>query len=193
MKLLAKSRRTDEAYVDFKIRGQLAGITFPCYAEIKYDGHNVTVLKNERGTYLMTKGYCRQVDDDGVLIKDGLYLAEWVYDTGQWDSLSHVKDLTIGQTKIVPFDVLISEGVDVSEKSFVTRREILFHSVEHRKLSASAVYSNKEELDTDFKAVVAAGMEGLVLKNFDETFLMQKWVKMKPPERMTHGSTIDSN
>jgi ATP-dependent DNA ligase len=60
-------------------------------------------------------------------------------------------------------------------------------------LSAGGIIHNKEELETTFESIVFLGYEGLVVKNLDESFLMQKWVKMKPKERMTHGATNNSN
>lgn len=194
MRFLQKSRRDQTAYpfIDFKIRGKMEGIVFPCYAEVKYDGRLVTVLRRNGRLFIMTDKFQREVAPEyDQPNEDGLYLAEWISRFGEWESLFQVKD-TSDDTSLKFFDILLHKDQDVSEKDLITRKEILCYCCKALTIASGRTYENIEDLKHDFKEVVDMDLEGMVVKNLNETFLAQKWVKMKPPERMTHGCTTNS-
>lgn len=202
MKFLVKAKHKDEnkSCVDFKIRGKMAGITYPCMVEVKYDGVSVTVEKVGNLISIHTSKSTRVLipDSYGELYEDGIYLAEWVHNDGvtrpgRWDTLKLVTDGNQYYTMLKFFDVLVCKGVDMSRKDLLTRKEVLAHSVSSGVLTKSKICMDEPEVQNSFERAISKNAEGIIVKNLNESFLTQKWVKLKPPERMTHGSTTTSD
>ena len=176
-------------YLDFKIRGHINGIHYPCLVDIKYDGMPV-ILKAEKGKPVKittetgkeyTMGHLGQLKTSETLEVMG----EWIHGSGKNGTLydltsAKADDLRLGETNIKIFDIIEFNGESFVEKSLLSRRGMLvkMFNAKH-KLVESLIVDNAEQLEQFYQNAIAAGYEGIVVKNLNETLLGQTWVKMK--------------
>ncbi len=140
-------------FLDFKIRGNMNGIRYPCLVDIKYDG--ITVVKV--GAF-------------------GTYLAEQIHGDGKNGTL-YRNDLP--KSNMI-FDLLeMLNERPYTKVSLRERREKLCDMFSPGCLATSLICDNRQEVDDCFKNAVNNGYEGIVVKNLNETLEGQTWVKMK--------------
>ena len=197
MILLRKERRGSDINIDFKIRGTMAGIKYPCLAQCKYDGNSVTIIHEMNNMKMTTEKHTRYIQSQGKdsVAVNGIYLAEWVIGHGEWNTLYRCVDSRMEECQLIYFDCLAVYDcgtlVDMTSKPLVSRMEVLAH--QKLRLPAQRICNTEEEVERFYKTYVDNGFEGLVIKNLNETFISQRWVKMKPKERLTHGTATGSN
>jgi hypothetical protein len=173
--------------LEFKIRGNMNGIKYPALAEVKYDGICVTV---DASTRIATtkEGRIYKLPALGINLKQmqngppSIFLAEWILKdgfNGELYSLLKNKKNNTGTIRI--FDVLMWDNVDVSKSSLplIYRKMLLVNFIKPEFLADSIVVDNKEQLECFESDVLKGGYEGIVVKNLNEPFRAQTWVKIK--------------
>lgn len=187
-----------------ELRGNLANLRWPCFAEIKYDGeatligfHDAAPIPiftcNKYGTMRKEWSKLDQIAD--ILrdkgIKRAMFLAELIYGKGKlrdlYNLLSHKYDDSLN-LKI--FDVCFIESEEetmhAEQTQLIERKEKLGKIFEATPyLPDIKLVNNKDEAEAYFSNCIYAGYEGIVLKSL-EGFLISgpcDWVKRKFKDR----------
>ena len=171
--------------LDFKIRGNMNGIRYPCLVDIKYDGITCVIVDNCDETIKLQfnqkiglKLYFRICRMDLIYPNSrqyGMYLAEMIHDDGKNGSLYK----THQPPSIKIFDLLNWSGLERKLDKLEQRREDLLNFIQPQHLATSLICDNRQEVEDCFKNAVNNGYEGIVVKNLNETLEGQTWVKMK--------------
>ena len=180
-------------YLDFKIRGNMNGIKYPCLCDVKYDGICVSI-KADGPIIVETKDracYGILPDTEANNCK-GLFLAEWVHGSGANGKLYELMAAKsdperLKETDIRIFDVIEMNGKRYANKSLLERRNDLIDTFirVRKRIVESIICENAQEVEQFFNNVTALGYEGIVVKNLDETLEGQTWVKMKKEDIVT--------
>ena len=172
-------------FLDFKIRGNMNGIRYPCLVDIKYDGITCVIADNCDETIKLQFNQkiglkldfriCRMDLNYPNSRQYGMYLAEMIHDDGKNGSLYK----THQPPSIKIFDLLNWSGIGRKLDKLEQRREDLLNFIQPQHLATSLICDNRQEVDDCFKNAVNNGYEGIVVKNLNETLEGQTWVKMK--------------
>ena len=172
-------------FLDFKIRGNMNGIRYPCLVDIKYDGITCVIADNCDETIKLQFNQkiglkldfriCRMDLNYPNSRQYGMYLAEMIHGDGKNGSLYK----THQPPSIKIFDLLNWSGVERKLDKLEQRREDLLNFIQPQHLATSLICDNRQEVEDCFKNAVNNGYEGIVVKNLNETLEGQTWVKMK--------------
>ena len=175
--------------LDFKIRGHLNGIKYPCLVDIKYDGITVVVdaskpkepviFKTDSQEYRHTKIHAEE--------HSSCFLGEWIHGEGKLGSLKELQSakaesVRIGlETDFVAFEVIEYKGKTYERMPLIDRRSELLEIFQYRakRVPLGTIANNKKEVEEFAELAIKAGYEGVVVKNLHETFAQQTWVKIK--------------
>ena len=173
-------------FLDFKIRGNMNGIRYPCLVDIKYDGITCVIADNCDETIKLQFNQkiglkldfriCRMDLNYPNSRQYGMYLAEMINDDGKNGSLYKTQPQP---PSIKIFDLLNWSGVERKLDKLEQRREDLLNFIQPQHLATSLICDNRQEVEDCFKNAVNNGYEGIVVKNLNETLEGQTWVKMK--------------
>ena len=173
-------------FLDFKIRGNMNGIRYPCLVDIKYDGITCVIADNCDETIKLQFNQkiglkldfriCRMDLNYPNSRQYGMYLAEMIHDDGKNGSLYKTQPQP---PSIKIFDLLNWSGVERNLDKLEQRREDLLNFIQPQHLATSLICDNRQEVEDCFKNAVNNGYEGIVVKNLNETLEGQTWVKMK--------------
>ena len=178
-------------YLDFKIRGTMNGIKYPCLVDVKYDGipvlastepNNPTILFFENNKEINSIYWISSPTEHPAL-----YLAEWVANDGKNGDLHDLisiksKGDPCSKSHIEVYDCLEFDGKDVFHMPLIDRR--LLVESEKRQSIKSIVAENKKEVMDFAEQMIKEGYEGVVVKNLHEPFNQQTWVKIKKEEEL---------
>lgn len=172
----------------YECRGKEAGLTFPCYAQLKLDGeYNVFAegkLVNKYGKEKSKLPLTEELETLNAVLVGELYWGEGKSGS-LYDLLAHRKspDLKFGV-----FDILRYFKQDTKHMSYEKRREMLEcllpKPLPHTHLIPSVLVKDKDTLQMAFVDAVKEGYEGIVAKNSYGTLTCTttRWVKMKYKE-----------
>ena len=173
-------------FLDFKIRGNMNGIRYPCLVDIKYDGITCVIADNCDETIKLQFNQkiglkldfriCRMDLNYPNSRQYGMYLAEMIHDDGKNGSLYKNQPQP---PSIKIFDLLNWSGGERKLDKLEQRREDLLNFIQPQHLATSLICDNRQEVEDCFKNAVNNGYEGIVVKNLNETLEGQTWVKMK--------------
>ena len=173
-------------FLDFKIRGNMNGIRYPCLVDIKYDGITCVIADNCDETIKLQFNQkiglkldfriCRMDLNYPNSRQYGMYLAEMINDDGKNGSLYKTQPQP---PSIKIFDLLNWSGLERKLDKLEQRREDLLNFIQPQHLATSLICDNRQEVEDCFKNAVNNGYEGIVVKNLNETLEGQTWVKMK--------------
>ena len=173
-------------FLDFKIRGNMNGIRYPCLVDIKYDGITCVIADNCDETIKLQFNQkiglkldfriCRMDLNYPNSRQYGMYLAEMINDDGKNGSLYKTQPQP---PSIKIFDLLNWSGLGRKLDKLEQRREDLLNFIQPQHLATSLICDNRQEVEDCFKNAVNNGYEGIVVKNLNETLEGQTWVKMK--------------
>jgi len=193
---------TKQIIIDWKgpkLRGNPIGIIpGQCVAQVKYDGEFNMLYTDAGQIHLVNKyGRCRfncAFLDKYRFPENSQFMCELVYGEGYWGDLykflSHKDDDDALDIKI--FDVLRLSGENMVKKSCFERIQALRHVNLTTSLNslvffpfniplATTAIIDASKIGTFFSEFVAAGYEGIVVKNINEQLSLPttNWVKMK--------------
>lgn len=191
-----------------ELRGSLAGMRYPCFGEIKYDGEAVFVhFKNVGGSLnlrcvttnkygTMRYEWDKLYDIAHILKYHNVHIAlmqgELFYGTGKagalYDLLSHKTDDDLN-IKLFDIDYLKMEDgttMEGAKTALIDRKEYLtsfFSNTEFEVIPV--VISSKQEAEKHFEDMTTLGYEGIVLKQLDGFACKGPcpWVKMKKKDQ----------
>lgn len=188
-----------------ELRGSLANIVYPAWAEFKYDGEFNYFYRDSNGpTYLVNKSGKMRIGDAGPLGCTCCLVGELCYRTGNAGELyellkhSHENGLFFRA-----FDILELDGVETRDRTLLERKELLkelqINTVPARTnarclssndwfeldFSYGRLIESKEELDEMYQDALNANKEGIVVKNLMEPWQVGpcRWVKIKYKDR----------
>jgi ATP-dependent DNA ligase len=192
-----------------ELRGSLGSMTYPCFAEIKYDGEatiisydetwpDKIITTNKYGT--MRSEWSKLDIITGILEEKGvtkaMFLGELFYGNGEAGALYELlsrKDDNDLNLKI--YDIInLNNKVDMSgNASLIDRKEILtelFFGTPF--LVESKVINSKEEALEYFEEITTLQWEGIVLKGFDGRLVIGPcgWVKLKKKDQNNYEVTF---
>jgi len=154
-------------------------LSFPLYAEIKYDGNYTIVKKEVNGllTFVTSGGHYYDNYEPTIFHKDntlpvGVYLCERIGTDGKLGDRVNCSlrgsrgHQTAYGHKYIIHDYLTLEEYEagLSEARFYTRRKKL-EDICPNDTAKSKVVNTREELEEFLKLVVSLGYEGLMLKD----------------------------
>jgi hypothetical protein len=155
-------------------------LSFPLYAEIKYDGNATLIKKDAEGliTFITSGGHIYDNDEPTVFHLDsslpiGVYLCERIGTDGKLGDRVNcpLRGSRGSQTayghKYIIHDRLALEEYEAGESivPFYMRRNWLEDNVPDQHLAKCTIINTREELDDYLKFVVSLGYEGLMLKD----------------------------
>ncbi len=178
------------------LRGSLANIKYPAWAEIKVDGEYNKLIKNvgedsfllnkygkKRTNFKVTKHVDKMMEGHHSYV----ILGELIYGRGQLGDLYKLIQNKHGDGECLdfyPFDIAMLDGVDLKNKSWITRAEIIdskCNCCRHRFNNNGKLVNSIVEVEEYFNEARANGYEGIVVKHLHEPLLYGpcSWVKMK--------------
>jgi len=188
-----------------ELRGSIAGLRWPCFAEIKYDGeacligyHSTALVpiftSNKYGT--MRQEWSKLDDIKAILedndVEQAVFLAELFYGGGKtgdlYKLLSH-KDSD--DLNMVIYDIghitFKDSKMQGETTPLITRKEILGELFNGTVILTAhlKLVKNKDEVQDFFEQAVVDGYEGIVVKSLDG-FIAHgpcAWVKIKHKDR----------
>ena len=155
-------------------------LSFPLYAEIKYDGNYTVVKKEANGllTFITSGGHVYDNDEPTIFHKDqtlpvGVYLCERIGTDGKLGDRVNcsLRGSRGSQTayghKYIVHDFIFGDNYDIglSDRPFFQRRKFLEELFDDSILVKSKIVNTREELEEFLKLVVSLGYEGLMLKD----------------------------
>ncbi len=195
-----------------ELRGNLAGMRYPAFCEIKYDGEACIINYDElaltkiitTNKYGTMRSEWHKLDEIATIleekeIKKGLFLGEIFFADGKagrlYDLLSNKDNDDLG---IKIYDVIrLVNDVDMqaNKTPLIDRKEILTELFYPTNYYISPyVVQNKQEAELGFKNATDEGFEGVVVKPMDGFLTMGpcNWVKMKKKDQTDYQvSKID--
>ena len=188
-----------------ELRGSLAGLRWPCFAEIKYDGeacligyHTTAPTKiftsNKYGTMRSDWSKLDRIQDilEDAGITEAVFLAELYYDQGKKGALYDLlKYKDSDDLNLTIYDVGHLKWVDREMKGehtqLISRKEELGELFQENPEFLPKVHLAKDKAQAEayFKQATDDGYEGIVVKPLDG-FLVRgpcNWVKMKFKDR----------
>lgn len=172
-------------------RGSLAGLRYPSFAEIKYDGEAMVIVY-QRGAEIFAAnkhGTIRTKWDKLVEIADIMrttnleyaYLyCELFYGEGKNQALYQLlKHKDSDDLNFIIYDMAIRGVVDT--RPLVERKEMITELFRKKYLGQCRLVTNATEAHTYALYVMGQGYEGVVVKSLDSVFQVGPcpWVKIK--------------
>ena len=152
-------------------------LSFPLYAEIKYDGNYTVVKKDGLLTFITSGGHIYDNDEPTIFHKDnnlpnGVYLCERIGTDGKLGDRVNcsLRGSRGAQTahghKYIVHDYLSLADYELGNSafSFHLRRKKL-EDICPNDIAKSKIVNTREELEEFLKLVVSLGYEGLMLKD----------------------------
>lgn len=195
-----------------QLRGSIAAMQYPAFAELKYDGefnylhyrledyghHVVCYTINKYGTMRCDFPLLRLVEKalKANNVNSATFVCEIFWEEGKfgalYDLLSHKKDDLI---KLRIFDVIEYQGASTKESTLIERKELMYGIGVGRWAAQCWVAEDKEDVEKCFKASTDVGYEGIVVKGLESKYINGpcSWVKMKRKDRSDYKvETMDS-
>lgn len=193
-------------HLEFKIRGNMNGIKYPCIVDLKYDGHLVMVsVINGNVTLTKKSGITSSMADVNILksgskMLRGYFLAELIVDGGRLGTFQDVTSSMKSRDRMLKiFDIAGSDSTFASSRDMISgkttlleRKEILSDNVNDIYLAETHICDNEEQVFDLEKQSYEIGYEGIVVKNIGESIGEQKWVKVKKEDEI-ECSVMDIN
>lgn len=195
-----------------ELRGSLAGLRWPCFAEIKYDGEatiigyiNNAPLKiftcNKYGTQRSEWSKLDRIqdilEDNGVM--EAVFLAELYHGEGKSGALYELlKNKDSDDLNLAIYDVGYLKKVDLDmhaeQTQLVSRKELLGELFGNEFMAKLHLCNSKLEAETYFHDAVEDGYEGIVVKSLDGLLVRGPctWVKMKYKDRSVYEISVVS-
>jgi len=152
-------------------------LSFPLYAELKYDGNYTAVKKDGLLTFITSGGHVYDNDETTIFHKDnnlpsGVYLCERIGTDGKLGDRvncslrgSRGAQTAHGHKYIIhDYLSLVDYELGCSLAQFYERRKKL-EDICPNDIAKSKIVNTREELEEFLKLVVSLGYEGLMLKN----------------------------
>ena len=200
----------------------LAKLGGKCIAEYKYDGERVQAHKQDSDVTLYSRrleNITEQYPDAVELVKKHVKLKQAIIeaeivaidpDTGEmkpFQELMH-RRRKYGITQAMEdypvalhvFDILYSDGKDLTQTPYPTRHEILEKIIGKSNLVRPAEYlitKNPNELEKFFEKAIEDGCEGVICKSLSEDAIYQAgargwlWIKYKRDYKSEMTDTVD--
>lgn len=172
--------------IELKIRGNMNGIKFPCIAEKKLDGVFVTVLVKDGAITAVTKGgrsRSMTLVSQPKGYKEAVFIGEAITKDGDVNELYKTLEKILSpvwHVDIACFDVMSIDGRSVHNLPLIDRLEIIGNTdVKSMSDYGQSIINDQSELDAFIEDGKKKNWEGIVVKNLDEPFSLQKWVKIK--------------
>jgi hypothetical protein len=191
-----------------QLRGSLAGMKYPAFAEIKVDGElNYLVYKGGHTTATINKyGNTRRdfkalneitnILNTNPNVHSTVLICEIYWGDGKsgalYELLSHKKD---NDVNICIFDILEYNQVNCKNEPLIDRRELLMSLGINKYIVDGSLVSSKQDAEEMFALRSGQGWEGIVVKDLDSRFHSGPcgWVKLKYKDRSDYPVTgIDS-
>jgi len=175
-----------------QLRGSLAGLHYPCMAEIKYDGEFNYLSLTESDACLINKyGTVKRdfpmLNDIVKVLRDNktvsaTFVCELYWNTGKlgalYEFLAHKKD---DACKLCLFDIIELNGVNIRTEDYLDRKERMQEAGVDKWLPKCWVVNDIPDTEHRFKEVTDDGWEGITVKSFNGSYVSGpcSWVKMK--------------
>jgi len=181
-----------------QLRGSLAGIRFPAFAENKIDGELTYILFNGTYSYTINK-YGNTRRDFPVLnditielkkhCKKAVMICELYWGEGKagalYELLSHKKD---DHVMLGIFDVLEIDGHSLKNEPLIDRREKMLSMGVGLWTVPCQVVTTKQGAEEVFALKTGQGWEGVVIKDLHSKYVNGpcSWVKMKHKDQSNY-------
>ena len=178
-----------------ELRGNLAGMRYPAFAEIKLDGEFNFIEFNGKDIRTINKYGTQKTEFhdlqkmfymlEGSGVKQAVLLCELYWDKGKsGDLYKFLCHKTDNNVHIHVFDVLMRDDVDLRSEPLVSRKEHLWEMVGQWQIG-DVIVNNPLEAEGIFVNTTSNGYEGIVLKSLDSPLILGpcSWVKMKYKDR----------
>ena len=184
-----------------QLRGSLAGIRFPAFAENKIDGELNYILFNGKYSYTINK-YGNTRRDFPVLsnitntirdrVTSAVMICELYWGKGKagalYELLSHKKD---DDVMLGIFDVLEIDGQSLKNEPLIDRREKMLSMGVGLWTVPCRVVTTKQDAEEMFALKTGQGWEGVVVKDLHSKYVNGpcSWVKLKAKDRSNYVVT----
>ncbi len=184
-----KSSQLYQGLPFMKIRGE--AVTFPCVAEIKFDGEFQYLISQGKKVYLVNKEEHGRIRTDmpvtNIDIPDNsVFLAELIYGKGNLNFYDFLRHKLSEDLNLAVFGCLRIEGQDIwKDYTYAQARQVLeqqkFYNGKVVLVPRFVAY-NQTQLDDYYNRVIAQGFEGIVIKDPLSKYIdgeTGRWVKRK--------------
>jgi len=172
-----------------ELRGSLAGMNYPAFGEVKYDGEFTHIIFKDNKIVTVNK-YDKIRSQFPALDKihkklqescsSAILLAELYYGAGKRNAIYDLNsNKESNDLNLFVFDILEFDGVSQANEELIDRKELLQTVLPDMEINH--VIGNEKDAQLFFKVIVDNGYEGIVVKPLNSKLHGGpcSWVKMK--------------